>query len=76
MSLRPPGSRKLASNINRVWSQLAHNGKPERPVALMLSPSAADALGDQFTWAFDGKEVIDTWAWGWMIRMSDGSFRP
>lgn len=70
------GNRKLASNINRLWNSLAasawRSDKP-RPVAACLSPAARRELGDRWV---RKPETIDTWAWGWMIRMSDGSFRP
>ena len=70
------GNRKLASNINRLWARLRrdgwHQGEPQ-PVAACLSPAARKELGDRWV---RNPETIDTWAWGWMIRMSDGSFRP
>lgn len=69
---------KLASNIERAWRPLSHaayyRGAVE-PVAICLSPSAAAMLGVKH--ALSGKvEIIDTWAWGWSIRMADGTFRP
>lgn len=70
------GSRKLASNIKRTWMRLLHEHYrgATGPAALLLSPAAAEALGDQHTWG--ERQIVDTWSWGWMIKMQDGSFRP